>query len=167
MPGTYYDPVDEYVRGLRWYDRGKYDYALKSWRPLAEAGDCDAQFMYGLLYFQGAGITQNFSEALIWWQKAANQGQPKAQFALGDIYYQGMDVAFPCYKCEVEIDFIEAYKWYKLAERAAVYEGEKEYLKKIIPKIRSKMTQEKIKKADKLIEEWKPLPAACKPRCLW
>jgi len=43
IPGTYYDPSDPYVRGLRNFDRGLFYKALGDWEPLARAGDCDAQ----------------------------------------------------------------------------------------------------------------------------
>ena len=36
IPGTYYSITDDYVVGLRWFDRGKYQNAAKYWEPLAE-----------------------------------------------------------------------------------------------------------------------------------
>ncbi len=56
IPGTKYDPFDPYAFGVRWYDRGGYDRALAYWKPLAEAGDCDAQAQLGRLYFEGKGV---------------------------------------------------------------------------------------------------------------
>jgi hypothetical protein len=55
VPGTYYDPTDNYVRGLRLFGRGQPENAILLWKPLADAGDCDAQYGYGTLFFLGAG----------------------------------------------------------------------------------------------------------------
>jgi hypothetical protein len=175
IPGTYYDPFDAYVIGLRSYDRGAYQQAAERWAPLAKAGDCDAQFRYGLLYFRGVGIRDerdsgyaepNYAKALELWKSSANQGQPKAQMALGDLYYQGQRVTLGCSTCGVQRNLVVAYKWYLLGEKSAVYEGEKTYLSRILPSIRSEMTQLEREEGEKLAKEWKPSPSACKPRQL-
>ena len=86
VPGTYYDPTDRYARGLRLFDRGQHANAISVWKPLAEAGDCDAQYRYGTLFFLGAGVQQSFDLARDWWSKAANQGQYRAQLMLATMY---------------------------------------------------------------------------------
>jgi hypothetical protein len=37
------------MRGLRFFDRGQYANAIRDWKPLAEEGDCNAQYRYGTL----------------------------------------------------------------------------------------------------------------------
>src|SRR3954451_12402561 len=86
VPGTYYDVNDRYVIGMRWFDRDRYDEAIHYWKPLAEAGDCDAQYRYGTLFLLGAGVPKAPGTAVEWWLKAANQGQYRAQVALGHAY---------------------------------------------------------------------------------
>ena len=49
----------------------------------AEAGDADAQFNLGVMYYQGLGVEQDFKEVVKWYQKAADQGDVEAQYNLG------------------------------------------------------------------------------------
>jgi hypothetical protein len=175
IPGTYYDPFDNYVIGLRMYDRGAYQQAAEKWEPLVKAGDCDAQFRYGLLYFQGMGIRDesgagyakpNYAKAVELWNIAANQGQPKAQMVLGDLYYQDQHVTIRCTMCGIQRNLVTAYKWYLLGEQSAAYAGEKEYLRHTLLSIRSEMTQLEGEEGEKLVAQWKPSPSACEPRRL-
>src|SRR5437764_1378019 len=69
VPGTYYDPTDRYVMGLRLFDRGQPENVILFWKPLAEKGDCDAQYRYGTLFFLGAGVPKNLDSAREWWSK--------------------------------------------------------------------------------------------------
>lgn len=48
--------------------------------PLAEAGDADAQFLLGYLYFTSADV--DWSEVEPWLRKAADQGHPEAWYHL-------------------------------------------------------------------------------------
>ena len=59
--GTYYDTTDRYATGMRWFDRGGDAEAIQSWKPLAEAGDCDGQYRYGTLFALGAGARRSRS----------------------------------------------------------------------------------------------------------
>jgi TPR repeat protein len=45
----------------------------------AEQGDDDAQFMLGLAYVLGEGVTKNILEGERWIRMAADQGNTKAQ----------------------------------------------------------------------------------------
>jgi TPR repeat protein len=80
--GTHYDPGNSYVRGLRFFDRGQFANAMFYWKPLAEAGDCDAAYRYGVLFALGAGVPKDLDVARDWWTKAANQGNYRAQVML-------------------------------------------------------------------------------------
>src|SRR5450759_1806118 len=88
------------------YDRGDYSIALQLWRPLAEHGNAVAQMNLGLMYFQGAGVAQDFQEAVKWYRLAAVKGEARAQYNVGLFYANGKGV---------EQDFKEAVKWYRLA----------------------------------------------------
>ena len=39
-------------------------------RPLAHQGNSNAQFNFGLMYFKGNGVLQDYAEAVKWWRKA-------------------------------------------------------------------------------------------------
>ena len=67
--------------------------ALADLQQRAAAGDATAQFEFGILYYYGQGIAQDYGQARAWWEKAAAQGHAKAQFNLGLLYAKGQGVA--------------------------------------------------------------------------
>lgn len=140
IPGTYYDPFDEYVRGIRFFDRGDVERARVRWERLAKEGDCDAQFRLGTLYFLGTGVPQSYEVAYKWFLTAANQGQANAQGLLAtmhahDVAHGGSHVKtirFDCsHGCGLEKNLVDAYKWARLAERVAAYEATREAAKNL------------------------------------
>lgn len=165
--GTYYDPGDDYVRGVRFFDRGNYVAAKQLWEPLAAKGDCDAEFRLGLLYFLAYGVERDVPKTISLWTSAANRGQPRAQYALGDINFhteQGTRL-FCRIGCEaVKQDLISAYKWYLLAERHAYYDNDKRYVSEVLPRIRSKLSPEQKIEGEAAASAWKPTPVQCRPR---
>lgn len=169
---TYFDPFDEYMRGLRFFDRGGFGPAKILWERLARAGDCDAQFRLGTLYFLGAGVTQNDETARHWLFAAANQGQAFAQVLLAvmhahDTIRMGTavrEVVFDCTQgCGIEKNMLEAYKWVSLSERFAVYENRERYTKMLI-KYSQPLNPEQIAEAKQRTQDWKPSPNQCKQR---
>jgi len=78
--------ANDYMRGLRWFDRKNFEAARRSWEPLASASDCDAEAGMGTLYFFGAGVPQDYKIAHRWWLTAANRGQAFAQTFLATVY---------------------------------------------------------------------------------
>ncbi len=76
----------DFRKGLDAYNGGDYATALRTWRPLAEAGNARAQYNLGLMYDNGQGVTQDYPEAVRWYRLAAARGHPSAQFNLGVIY---------------------------------------------------------------------------------
>jgi hypothetical protein len=73
-------------------------------QPLAEQGNPDAQFMLGLMYHLGRGVSQDYGQAVSWTRKAAEKGHAKAHGVLGSLYYRGHGVPK---------DHFEAAKWYR------------------------------------------------------
>lgn len=72
----------------------------------AVGGDAPAQFLLGLRYAQGQGLTQDYVQAADWYRKAAVQGFPMAQLMLGYAYENGQGV---------QQDFTTAAEWYRKA----------------------------------------------------
>lgn len=71
------------------YDQGKtnfaaqnYTLAFKDLLPSAQAGNPNAQYAVGYMYFYGKGVNENRALAQYWMSKAAAQGQPAAIKAL-------------------------------------------------------------------------------------
>ncbi len=75
--------------GVDRWTRGDYSGAIAQWRPLAEAGNADAQFNLGQAYKMGRGVPANAATAQSWYQKAARQGHEQAQVNVGLLLYNG------------------------------------------------------------------------------
>jgi TPR repeat protein len=100
-----------YSQGVSAYESGRFEAAMSEFRPLVEQGHAGAEFMTGVMYFQGRGVTQNRNIAAIWFHKAAIKGHAGAQLAFGSVHIRGIGV----YQ-----DLIQAYKWLTLAADSKV-----------------------------------------------
>ncbi len=60
----------------------KYQCSFIRIEQAARAGDPDAQYALGYLYYYGIGTTQDQQTGLVWIKRAAAQGQPVAKNAL-------------------------------------------------------------------------------------
>lgn len=78
--------IDTAVEAMR---SGDFAEAYCIMRPLAEAGDADAQYNIGWMYLNGYGLRVNDSLALEWWRKASEQGHSDASFSIGMLYSLG------------------------------------------------------------------------------
>jgi TPR repeat protein len=88
------------------YQKGDYATALKLLRPLADAGNPEAQVFIGMSYEFGDGVAKNTSEAVKWYRQAAEKGNTDAAYNLGTIYQEGTGVAK---------NIPEAVKWFRMA----------------------------------------------------
>ncbi len=109
---------------------------------LAEQGSLPAMNILGRIYALGAGVPQDYAEALKWLRKAAEQGFALSQIYLGDMYNKGQGVPQ---------DYVEAHKWMNLAAA----QGDKDAAKSRDAFAR-KMTPAQIAEAQRLAREWKP-----------
>ena len=96
-------------KGLDAYNAEEYATAFSILTPFAEAGDADAQYMLGKMYYNGKGVDKDDAEAEKWYRLASEQGYAAAQYGLGRMYKSGNGV---------EKDITEAVKWYILAAEA-------------------------------------------------
>lgn len=92
--------------GVAAYSLQDYEKALAIWRPLADAGDSEAQFRIGLLFLNGRGAKADSSEAARWFQLAGGMGHARAGYMLADMYAAGNGV---------EEDAHQAFEWYFFA----------------------------------------------------
>lgn len=74
--------------GVDAWARGDYKKAIDEWRPLAIAGDADAQFNLGQAYKLGRGVPIDLAMAQEWYRKAAVQGHPQASDNYGLALFQ-------------------------------------------------------------------------------
>ncbi|MDZ3833767.1 MAG: SPOR domain-containing protein [Sphingopyxis sp.] len=73
--------------GVDAWQSGNYQAAVAEWRPLALAGDPDAQFNLGQAYKLGRGVPTDLAQAETWYRRAAKQGHLQAQDNLGLILF--------------------------------------------------------------------------------
>ena len=74
--------------GIDAYQRGDFATAVNTWRPLADAGDADAQYNLGQSYRLGRGVPVDAQIAESWFRKAADQGHERARNAYGLTLFQ-------------------------------------------------------------------------------
>ncbi len=102
------DDEQRFAEGLEAYDAGDFDTAIEAWRPLAEAGNLEAQVSLAEFYLNGLGVAADPAVAAAWYRRAAEAGDPVAQLNLGDFYARGLGVVR---------DSVEAFVWFDLAAR--------------------------------------------------
>lgn len=73
--------------GVDAWQRGEYQAAVAQWRPLALAGDADAQFNLGQAYKLGRGVPTDLVQAEAWYRRAAKQGHLQAEDNLGLVLF--------------------------------------------------------------------------------
>jgi len=107
----------DFKEGLAAYDGGDYATAFEEWRPLAEAGDAEAQVALASLYLAGEGVAIDVTAGISWYRRAADSGDSIAQLNLGDFYSRGQGVAR---------DLVTAYVWLGLAaHQGRVWAGQR------------------------------------------
>ena len=88
--------------GILAWSAGDHAKAVEIWRPLASAGNADAQFNLAQAYKLGRGVPIDLAAAQGWYERAARQGHRDAQTSLGlTLFGNG--------------DRIGAMRWLKLA----------------------------------------------------
>lgn len=74
--------------GVDAWAQGDFAKAVSEWKPLADAGDPDAQFNMGQAYKLGRGVPMSLSAALDWYSRAAAQGHERAEDNYGLLLFQ-------------------------------------------------------------------------------
>ena len=73
---------------------------------MAQKGDRAAQFVLGVLYYQGNGVMADMAKARKWMRKAAEQNYAQAQYNLGIMVANGQGGP---------TDLVNAYAWLKIS----------------------------------------------------
>ncbi len=90
----------QFEDGIAAYEAKDYERAMQLLLPLADAGDAEAQYRVGNLYYFGYGVDQDQQIGTDWYERAAKQDHREATFNLGVAYYAGagreeaLDLAF-------------------------------------------------------------------------
>ena len=83
--------------------------AVAKWRPLAQAGDREAQWQLGRAYMAGQGVQADQALGVRWMMKCAQQGNTAAAVVVAVAFENGKGV---------ERSDTEAAKWYLAAAKA-------------------------------------------------
>lgn len=97
--GTAHAASAQVEEGIKAYDRQEYDTAVKLIRPLAEAGEVEAQYFMGTFYMWGTGVPLDPTTAGTWYHRAydqwlgrANRGDVPAMVETARILTTGIGV---------------------------------------------------------------------------
>ncbi|MBM3506412.1 MAG: sel1 repeat family protein [Alphaproteobacteria bacterium] len=100
---------DSWRAGWEAYEAGEYAQAARSWLPLAEWCDAQAQHALAILLLYGRGLAADSAAAAVLLTPAAADGYTEAAYALGTLYQDGDGV---------ERDLVEAARLYTIAAMA-------------------------------------------------
>jgi hypothetical protein len=78
--------LEKYLTGFK---SPNYTKAFKLLKPLAEAGNAEAQCIIANMYHLGLGVEMNLPEAIKWYLKSSQQGSGIASHNLGILYLSG------------------------------------------------------------------------------
>lgn len=161
--------------------RGDFSTAIGLWRPLAEAGNADAQYALGIMYINGKGVAEDDAEAIEWFRLAAEQGFADAQFNLGIAYLSGRGVSRDDEEAVrwfrpaaeqnqvaaqfnlgrafsmgqgIEKDTVQAHMWLTLATARGNANA-----RIVLDAVAREMAPKQIAEAERLAREWKPVAA--------
>lgn len=99
MANTTYAGFNEAVTA---YDSGDFKRAFIEAKPSADRGDPSAQYLLGVMYYNGEGVSQDYKESVKWLKLSAAQGNLNAQFNLSNMYRKGEGVT---------ANYEESFKW--------------------------------------------------------
>ena len=117
---------------------------MKWYRFMADLGSAAGQTNLGLMYVNGKGTPQDYTQAAKWFQLAAAQNNANAQSSLGAMYAEGAGVPQ---------DYVLAHMWSNLAAAHGDATAAKHR-----DLDAQKMTPNQISQAQQLARNWKPTP---------
>ena len=134
------------------YERKDFAAAIAVWRPLAEAGNAEAQTLLGAMYWSGEGVPRDHREAARLYLRAAQKGYARAQNNIGYMY--GFGEGIP------PLDDVQAYKWLSLAVRSytAKNQARREQAVKDLATVRARLNPAQIAEAERQIRDFRPVP---------
>ena len=180
-PGS--SPAADYEAGLQAYKEGRFQAAYENWQPLAEAGDPEAEFALGQLFYWGRGVEQDKEAAASWFRRAGAQGHGRALYTLGFMALSGEAQGGTDYEAAAEWwrkaaatgnplamvslgtayesgngvsqDLVEAYKWNTLGVR---HNGGQPPMAagQNLERLAEQMTPAQIQEAEARAKRWKP-----------
>lgn len=132
LVGMFSNVLADFNSGLAAYNKDNYQVAFEEFKPLAEKGDAEAQYYFGLMFDEGKlpksylekekqyffiGDKKIYSKrdsekAFKWLEKSAIQGHSKAQYQLGLMYNQYYYSWWTSYISSAKDSNLKAIKWW-------------------------------------------------------
>jgi TPR repeat protein len=138
-----------YEDGLTAYEQGHFEVAVREFRSLAQRGHAGAEFMLGVMHFNGFGVDRDLAVAAVYFRQAANQGDPGAQLAFGSLHVRGIGVFQ---------DLVEAHKWLAICARSNSPDVVRQ-ANTLMGVTAALMTTDEISRAVRGAERWRPVRA--------
>lgn len=79
----------ELARGIRAFNKGRYEEAHRVLEPLAHSGELRAQLIVARLYYAGNGVEQSDSQYRYWLEQCAANGDKSSRARLKKLRKQG------------------------------------------------------------------------------
>lgn len=133
--------------GMSAYERHRYAAAVSAFEPLTHQGHAGAEFMLGVAYYYGRGVSQDRRKAAVWFYKSARQGNPGAQLAYGSLHIRGVGVIQ---------NLVKAHTWLAVAALSGVPQLREQALR-LRDDAAGHMTASEIERARELTREWRPV----------
>ena len=83
---------EAYDTACELYDERRYKEAILYFNVAADAGDANAMYRLGNIYYSGTGASVNYSQAIKWYKKAADAGNTYAMCSFAEMYRDGNGV---------------------------------------------------------------------------
>lgn len=90
-----------FARGVKAYQDGDYETALREWTQAASLGDSTSMLNIGVLYANGQGVEKDRQTMALWTRKAAEAGSLSACHRLAKLYQHGDGV-----KCDSDAQWL-------------------------------------------------------------
>ncbi len=105
----------ELNQAIKAHNEQDYQAAFPKLKALSEQGNSKAQYYLGLMYSNGAGVTQDQSKAFEWFSKSAEKGYEYSQHQVAKAYAYGVGV---------EVNKAMAQKWIQKLEENESFKGD-------------------------------------------
>lgn len=132
----------EIEKGRILMEQSRFEDAMAEFLPAARSGNADAEELIGVMYAMGLGVERDDERAFEWYLRASMKGHPGAQSGIGWYFEVGRGTA---------VDLVRAYLWYGLSAIGGDPDAAIS-----IEEVARKMTPEQIRRAEVLIDDYRP-----------
>lgn len=132
----------EIEKGRILMQQNRFEEAMTEFLPAARSGNADAEELIGVMYAMGLGVERDDERAFEWYLRASMKGHPGAQSGVGWYFEVGRGTA---------VDLVRAYMWYGLSAIGGDPDAAIS-----IEEVAKKMTPEEIRRAEVLINDYRP-----------